>query len=65
MSSSHPATSAAKADATRLSQTTPYKWTTGIAAWLGWLFDGLELHIYTLIAGPRMLMLMAVSAATR
>src|SRR3954466_986851 len=25
---------------------------SGIAAWLGWTFDGLELHIYTLVATP-------------
>ncbi len=51
-------------DATRLSEITPYQWKSGIAAWLGWLFDGLELHIYTLIAGPLMLTLMAVQSVT-
>lgn len=25
---------------------------SGLAAWLGWTFDGLELHIYTLVAAP-------------
>jgi len=24
----------------------------GLAAWLGWLFDGLDMHIYTLVATP-------------
>lgn len=53
-----------KAEATRLSEITPYQWKSGIAAWLGWLFDGLELHIYTLIAGPLMLTLMSATSAT-
>ncbi|MCX5683275.1 MAG: MFS transporter, partial [Planctomycetota bacterium] len=25
---------------------------SGIAAWLGWLFDGLDMHLYTLVAAP-------------
>jgi MFS family permease len=28
------------------------QWKSGIAAWLGWMFDGLELHLYTLVALP-------------
>lgn len=28
------------------------QWRSGIAAWLGWLFDGLDMHIYTLVAAP-------------
>jgi len=39
-------------DATRLSQISPQQWKSGIAAWLGWMFDGLELHLYTLVATP-------------
>jgi len=30
----------------------PIKWKSGIAAWLGWMFDGLEMHLYTLVAAP-------------
>ena len=30
----------------------PQQWRSGIAAWLGWTFDGLELHLYTLVALP-------------
>jgi len=30
----------------------PQQWKSGIAAWLGWAFDGLELHLYTLVALP-------------
>ena len=25
---------------------------TGLAAWLGWFFDGLDMHLYTLVAAP-------------
>ena len=27
----------------------PQQWKSGIAAWLGWLFDGLDMHLYTLV----------------
>lgn len=30
----------------------PQQWKSGIAAWLGWLFDGLDMHLYTLVAVP-------------
>ncbi len=36
----------------RLRDLTPTQWKTGIAAWLGWLFDGLDMHLYTLAAAP-------------
>src|SRR4051812_14050720 len=28
------------------------QWKSGIAAWLGWFFDGLDLHLYTIVATP-------------
>src|SRR5438067_4760520 len=28
------------------------QWRSGVAAWLGWTFDGLEMHLYTLVAAP-------------
>ena len=28
------------------------QWKSGLAAWLGWLFDGLDMHLYTLVAAP-------------
>jgi MFS family permease len=28
------------------------QWKSGIAAWLGWLFDGLDMHLYVLVAAP-------------
>ena len=40
------------AEATRLRDLSPQQWKSGAAAWLGWTFDGLELHIYTLVATP-------------
>ncbi len=30
----------------------PQQRKSGLAAWLGWLFDGLDMHIYTLVALP-------------
>ena len=36
----------------RLSQIAPDQWRAGIAAWLGWTFDGLDMHLYTLVAAP-------------
>jgi predicted MFS family arabinose efflux permease len=38
--------------APRLSQINSAQWQAGLAAWLGWLFDGLDMHLYTLIAAP-------------
>jgi MFS family permease len=37
-------------EARRLRDLSPQQWKSGIAAWLGWLFDGLDMHIYTLVA---------------
>lgn len=34
---------------TSLRELSPHQWKSGIAAWLGWLFDGLDMHIYTLV----------------
>lgn len=33
-----------------LSSISGQQWKSGIAAWLGWLFDGLDMHLYTLVA---------------
>jgi predicted MFS family arabinose efflux permease len=48
-------------EATHLREISPQQWKSGIAAWLGWLFDGLELHLYTLVAGPFVMQLLATS----
>src|SRR6187401_160379 len=37
---------------TRLRDLTSHQWKSGIAAWLGWLFDGLDMHLYVLVATP-------------
>ena len=39
-------------DAARLRDLSPAQWKSGAAAWLGWLFDGLDMHLYTLVALP-------------
>jgi MFS family permease len=39
-------------EATRLGDLTAQQWKSGAAAWLGWLFDGLDMHLYVLVAGP-------------
>jgi MFS family permease len=36
----------------RLSHLSPRQWKSGIAAWMGWFFDGLDIHLYTLVAAP-------------
>jgi MFS family permease len=35
-----------------LRELSPQQWKSGIAAWLGWLFDGLDMHLYGLVAAP-------------
>jgi MFS family permease len=59
-----PAPAARAPEATRLSELTPQQWKSGVAAWLGWLFDGLELHLYTLVATPLVVQLLAASSAS-
>jgi MFS family permease len=34
----------------RLRDLSPHQVRSGVAAWLGWLFDGLDMHLYTLVA---------------
>jgi len=48
-------------EAQRLRDITPTQWKTGIAAWLGWLFDGLDIHLYTLAAAPFVAQLLDVT----
>jgi predicted MFS family arabinose efflux permease len=42
----------------------PRQWKSGIAAWLGWLFDGLDMHLYTIVAAPFLAQLLHVASAT-
>jgi MFS family permease len=39
-------------EVTRLRDLSAPQWKSGIAAWLGWLFDGLDMHLYVLVAAP-------------
>src|SRR6188472_1955752 len=39
-------------EVSRLRDLSPQQWKSGIAAWLGWLFDGLDMHLYVLVAAP-------------
>lgn len=41
---------------------TSQQWKSGIAAWLGWLFDGLDMHLYTIVATPFVAVLLHTSA---
>jgi MFS family permease len=42
----------------------PQQWKSGIAAWLGWMFDGLDLHLYTLVAAPFVAELLGAASTT-
>ncbi len=53
-----------RAEATHLREITGPQWKSGVAAWLGWLFDGLEMHIYTLVATPLVITLLGVASAS-
>jgi MFS family permease len=48
-------------EVTRLRDLSPQQWKSGAAAWLGWLFDGLDMHLYVLIAAPFVAQLLDVS----
>ena len=48
-STAQPAAAASRSSEGRLA---PAQWRAGIAAWLGWTFDGLDMHLYTLVAAP-------------
>src|SRR5260370_29231085 len=39
-------------EAVGLRQLSAGQWRSGVAAWLGWTFDGLDMHLYTLVATP-------------
>src|SRR5207253_10195813 len=39
-------------EVSRLRDLSAQQWKSGIAAWLGWLFDGLDMHLYVLVATP-------------
>src|SRR5262249_27322975 len=43
---------AARPAVTRLRDLSSQQVKSGVAAWLGWLFDGLDMHLYVLVAAP-------------
>src|SRR5437660_7063183 len=47
---------------TRLRDLSPQQWKSGAAAWLGWLFDGLDMHLYVLVAAPFVAELLGASS---
>ncbi len=49
-------------EVTRLGDLTAQQWKSGAAAWLGWLFDGLDMHLYVLVATPFVAELLEVTA---
>jgi MFS family permease len=49
-------------EATRLGELSSQQWKSGLAAWLGWLFDGLDMHLYVLVAGPFVAELLGVAS---
>jgi MFS family permease len=49
---------------THLRQVTRQQWRSGIAAWLGWTFDGLDMHLYTLVAAPFVAQLIGAASTT-
>ena len=53
---------ATQAEATKLSEISPTQWKSGIAAWLGWLFDGLDSTLYTLVAATFVAQLLQTGA---
>jgi MFS family permease len=53
----------ARPDVARLRDIDKAQWKSGIAAWLGWFFDGLELHLYTLVATPLVIQLLHATSS--
>src|SRR5262245_8751525 len=49
---------------TSLRQLSRDQWRSGIAAWLGWTFDGLDMHLYTLVAAPFVAQLIGAAGTT-
>src|ERR1700736_3976675 len=43
----------------RLRDLSAQQWKSGLAAWLGWMFDGLDMHLYVLVAGAFVAQLLA------
>src|SRR6188768_3967390 len=50
-------------EVTSLRDLSPQQRKSGLAAWLGWLFDGLDMHLYVLVAAPFVTELIAAPSA--
>src|SRR5436309_11843105 len=61
-SSEPPGPAAPGQDVTRLRDLSARQWKSGVAAWLGWLFDGLDMHLYVLVAAPFVAELLGVAS---
>lgn len=48
-------------EVTHLRDLSAQQWKSGIAAWLGWLFDGLDMQLYIIVAAPFVAELLGVS----
>src|SRR5437667_2457057 len=59
-----PAPTVPTADVTQLRQLSRDQWRSGAAAWLGWTFDGLDMHLYTLVAAPFVAQLIGATTTT-
>src|SRR5512137_2000888 len=57
-----PASPAPHREVERLRDLSPQQWRSGLAAWLGWLFDGLDMHLYTIVAAPFVAQLLHASS---
>jgi MFS family permease len=49
-------------DAAQPTRLSAQQWRSGIAAWLGWTFDGLDMHLYTLVAPPFVALLIGAAS---
>lgn len=49
-------------DVARLQDLSSVQVKSGVAAWLGWLFDGLDMHLYVLVAAPFVAELLGVAS---
>jgi predicted MFS family arabinose efflux permease len=50
------------AERSGLRSVTAQQWKSGAAAWLGWTFDGLDMHLYTLVYAPFVAQLLGASS---
>ena len=56
-----PATATGTPEVTRLRDLSPQQCKSGLAAWLGWLFDGLDIELYGIVAAPFVAELLGVT----